>query len=40
MLRDDQVLTPNHTIMDAFNLGDDDIEQMMKLFHHHFSTIY
>jgi hypothetical protein len=30
----------NRTIMDAFNLGDDDIEQMMMLFHHRFSTIY
>jgi hypothetical protein len=26
--------------MNAFNLGDNDIEQMMTLFHHHFSTIY
>jgi hypothetical protein len=26
--------------MDAFNLGDDDIEQMMMLLHHRFSTIY
>jgi hypothetical protein len=30
----------NHAVMDAFNLGEDDIEQMMTLFHHHFSTIY
>jgi hypothetical protein len=32
--------TLNRVVMDAFNLGDDDIKQMMKLFHHHFSTIY
>jgi len=30
----------NRAVMDAFNLGDNDIEQMMTLFHHHFSTIY
>jgi hypothetical protein len=32
--------TLNRAIMDAFNLGDNDIEQMMTLFHHRFSTIY
>jgi hypothetical protein len=30
----------NHAVMDAFNLGDNDIEQMMMLLHHCFSTIY
>ncbi len=30
----------NHAVMDAFNLGDDDIKQMMTLLHHCFSTIY
>jgi hypothetical protein len=34
------IKTLNHVIMDAFNLGDDDIEQMMTLLHHHFSAIY
>jgi hypothetical protein len=34
------IKTFNRTIMDAFNLGDDDIEQMMTLLHHRFSTIY
>jgi hypothetical protein len=34
------IKTLNRTVMDAFNLGDDDIEQMMTLLHHRFSTIY
>ncbi len=34
------IKTLNRAIMDTFNLGDDDIEQMMTLLHHHFSTIY
>ncbi|CAK9221855.1 unnamed protein product [Sphagnum troendelagicum] len=36
----DHIKTLNCAVMDAFNLGDDDIEQMMTLFHHRFSTIY
>jgi hypothetical protein len=34
------IKTFNYVVMDAFNLGDDDIEQMMMLLHHRFSTIY
>ncbi len=34
------IKTLNCAIMDAFNLGDDDIKQMMTLLHHRLSTIY
>ncbi|CAK9873512.1 unnamed protein product [Sphagnum jensenii] len=34
------IKTLNCAITDAFNLGDDAIEQMMTLLHHRFSTIY
>ncbi len=34
------IKTFNRVIMDAFNLGDDDIKQMMMLLHHRFLTIY
>jgi hypothetical protein len=34
------IKTFNRTVMDVFNLGDDDIEHMMTLLHHRFSTIY
>jgi hypothetical protein len=34
------IKTLNRAVMDAFNLGDDDIEQMMTLLHHCFLTIY
>ncbi|CAM6055932.1 unnamed protein product [Sphagnum tenellum] len=34
------IKTFNRAVMDAFNLGDDDIERMMTLLHHHFLTIY
>ncbi len=34
------IKTLNRAVVDAFNLGDNDIEQMMTLLHHHFSTIY
>ncbi len=34
------IKTFNRVVMDAFNLGDNDIEQMMMLLHHRFSTIY
>jgi hypothetical protein len=30
----------NRAVMDAFNLGDDDIERMMTMTHHRFSTIH
>ncbi len=34
------IKTLNCAVMDAFNPGDNDIEQMMMLLHHRFSTIY
>ncbi|CAM6066889.1 unnamed protein product [Sphagnum tenellum] len=34
------IKTLNYTVMDAFNLGDNDIKQMMTLLHHRFLTIY
>jgi hypothetical protein len=34
------IKTINRAVMDAFNLGDDDIEQMMTMIHPSFSTIY
>jgi hypothetical protein len=34
------IKTLNRVVMDTFNLGDDDIEQMMMLLHHRFLTNY
>jgi hypothetical protein len=34
------IKTINRAVMDAINLGDYDIEQMMTIIHHRFSTFY
>jgi hypothetical protein len=34
------IKTLNRAVTEACNLGDDDIEQMKRMIHHSFSTIY